>query len=318
MWASSMYTFNILAPVFLLVFLGWLLRRTGFITQDFTRGMTKLTFYVALPCLLFVKIAPPPEAGSQAAAGRITLVLLGVMLACVVASYLSCLILSVKGRTVGAVVQASFRGNLAYVGLPVVLYALEGANTANVDGWGRTAVLALAPIIPSYNILSVVVLLAGREAWSIASVRRVVWRSLTNPLVVACAVGAVFSYGHLTAPSFAFRAATSLGHMGLPLALLSLGASLSRAGMAKRGSTALLAALLKVGVAPLAAWLLAGALSLGPEETRIALIFASCPAAVMSFVMAAQYDSDEETAAGAVMISTLLSPIALTLVIALT
>jgi predicted permease len=312
-----MHTFPILAPVFLLVFLGWLLRRTGFMTQEFARGMTKLAFFVALPCLLFVKIAPPPEVGSPSAAGHITLVVLGAMVSCVVVGYLTCRLFSIQGRSVGAYVQAAFRGNLAYVGLPVALYVLEGAGTADVMGWERTTVLALAPVIPSYNIVAVLVLLAGRERISVGAVGRLVGRALSNPLVIACALGAVFSYGRLTAPTFAFRAATSLGDMGMPLALLSIGASLNRDGMTRSGVPALLAALTKVAWAPFAGLLIARALGLGPEETRIALILCACPTAVASYIMAAHYESDEELAAGAVMISTLLSAVSLALVIAL-
>lgn len=312
-----MHTIDILAPVFLLVLIGWLLRRFQFLPREFFPGLNKLAFYIALPCLLFVKIAPPPEVGNQASAGQITLVVLGVMISCAIVGYLLCLALSVRGPSTGAFVQAAFRGNLAYVGLPVALYALHGAGIEDLAGWERTTVLALAPIVPCYNILAVVVLLAGRERPSLAGVGRVIGHALSNPLVIACVAGAVCSYGRLTPPAFAFRAAAALGNMGMPLALLSVGASLTRNGMVRSGSPALLAALTKVVWAPLAGLLIARALDLGPEETRIALILCACPTAVASYVMAAQYDSDAELAAGAVMISTLLAAVSLTLVVAL-
>ena len=75
--------------------------------------------------------------------------------------YLVAWLLRVPRHGTGAPVQGGFRGNLAYVGLPAITLALTGADGA-IDPAVRTlAVLALALIVPIYNIVAVVVLVAA-------------------------------------------------------------------------------------------------------------------------------------------------------------
>jgi malate permease and related proteins len=307
--------FDVLAPIFLVTGLGWLLRVSGFLAPVFFTGMNRLTFYIALPALLFVKISPPSAVGGQVTAWPVTVVVLGAMVVCVAVGYGVCLAGRWRGRAVGAVVQAGFRGNLAYVGLPVVFYALNGISPQAGEDWGRVAALAIGPVIPVYNVLSVAVLLGGREPWSLAAAGRALVRAVTNPLVVACVLGVVFSRLALPMPVALMRAATTVAEMALPLALLSIGASLTREGMARSGAPAVAAALIKVLVAPVAGLGLAAVLGLDPEQTLVALIFCACPTAVASYVMAEQLGSDEHIAAGAVMISTLLSALSLAAVL---
>ena len=310
-----MNAIGVLAPIFLVTGLGWVLRFTGFLAPGFFAGMNRLTFYVALPALLFVKISPPTVVGGQGAAWPVTLVVLGAMVVCVVAGYGVCAVGRMRGRSVGAVVQAGFRGNLAYVGLPVVFYAMNGVLPEAGEDWGRVAALAIGPVIPVYNILSVAVLLGGREPWTLGAAGRALVRALTNPLVVACILGVVFSRFALPVPGSLLRAATMVAEMALPLALLSIGASLTREGMARSGAPAVAAALIKVVVAPLAGLGIAVALGLDAEQSLVALIFCACPTAVASYVMAEQLGSDEDIAAGAVMLSTLLSALSLAAVL---
>ena len=312
-----MNAFDILSPIFLVAGVGWALRAFGFLAPGFFAGMNRLTFYVALPCLLFVKISPPAADGGQAA-WPVTLVVLGAMVVCVVMGYAVCLLGRVRGRAVGAVVQAGFRGNLAYVGLPVIFYAMGGTGPTAGEDWERVAAMAMGPVIPVYNILSVAVLLGGRERWSPVAIGRAVRQALTNPLVVACVLGVVFSGFAIPVPLAVMRAGATIAEMALPLALLSIGASITREGMARSRFPALAATVIKIALAPLAGWAIARQIGLTPEQARMALIFCACPTAVASYVMAEQLGSDEHVAAGAVMISTLLSAVSLAAVIALT
>lgn len=312
-----MHALSVLSPVFVLATLGWTLRATGFLPAAFFTGMNRLVFYVALPCLLFVKIAPPVVGTGQGTAWPITVVVWTALAVCLAAGLVAGWIGGLRGPALGAVLQAAFRGNLAFVGLPVVFYALEGGAPGAGEEWARIAVLAIGPVIPVYNICSVFVLLGAQERWSWMSAVRVVGHALTNPLVLACLLGVLYSTLALPVPGFLMRAGTALAGMALPLALLSIGASLSGDRMAKSGWPALMAALIKVTLSPLVGWITAKCLHLGPEQTLMAMIFCACPTAVASYVMAEQFGADADIAAGAVMISTLLSAASLALVITL-
>ena len=82
-------------------------------------------------------------------------------------------------------------------------------------------------------------------------------------------------------------------------------------------TTAFLASLLKVGVAPLLGWPLARWAGLSPDEMRITLLFLAAPTAAASFTLAGKLGGDEALAASSVVLSTVLSIVSLSAVLAL-
>jgi len=65
--------------------------------------------------------------------------------------------------SVGAFVQGSFRGNLVYIGLSVIIYGSStGQMVGNLDVQ-VAAILAFAIIVPAYNVMAVVVLLLDQQ-----------------------------------------------------------------------------------------------------------------------------------------------------------
>ncbi|MBN1442805.1 MAG: AEC family transporter, partial [Planctomycetes bacterium] len=279
-----MDTFDTLAPIFAITAIGWLLRRSAFLPPECFRGMNRLTFYVGLPALLFVKVATAGPGGSRML--PVMWVMLAALALLILIGYAASWAMRLPRRSIGAFVQACWRGNLAYVGLPVILYSLPGGETAGGGSWEGLAILAIAPVIPVYNVLGVLVLLAPGAGEARVSPWRLILRGLTNPLVIACIAGALFPLAGWTLPHSVSRTCDALGQMALPLALLGLGATLGAAGWRGSRRAAVVAAAIKCGLAPLIGWGVGLALGLGPEEMRIALIYLATPSAALSFVMA--------------------------------
>ena len=110
-----MIVIDTLTPIFLLILLGVILRKTGFSPPELLRGVNRLVYYVAAPVLLFLK-------GSQAriegeVAVRLLIVLIGATIASMAVAYLVAWLVRVPKRGVGAFVQGSFRSNAAFIGL---------------------------------------------------------------------------------------------------------------------------------------------------------------------------------------------------------
>ena len=152
-----MYVLNSLMPVFLIIALGKLLRRTGFFSDELAKGLNRLTYWVALPALLLDKVTNATFDSGDVA--RLSLLLVLATIGSVLAAYLAGFILKLKPRTMGAFVQGSARSNNAFIGLPVILYSMSGLSP-NVEA---LATVALAPAIVFYNVLSVTVLLAHSD-----------------------------------------------------------------------------------------------------------------------------------------------------------
>jgi len=144
-----MQTLNILAPVFLIVLFGAMLRRVGFLGGDAPRVLSRYCYWIGLPPLLFLKIGLA-EADMDAALTTlaictgVTLILAAVGLACGFA-------LRLPPTRAVTLMHVAMRGNLAYVGLPVVIFAFAGhARGAEAES---IAALTLGPLIILYNII---------------------------------------------------------------------------------------------------------------------------------------------------------------------
>jgi len=310
-----MVVIDVLTPIVVLIVLGFALRRSGFLPDAFFKQANALVYWFGLPALLFVEMAVAEPEFSTAV--RIVVVLTLVTGLCIAVGYLAGWRLGLPRPALASFVQGAYRGNLTYVGLPVVLYAMQAAGDASA-GYQSLALLAVTPIIALYNVLAVLVLLSadGSGQASVAQQGGKLLRGVaSNPLIIACVAGIAYAYSPLPLPPVAQRTLSALGQMALPLALLGIGAALRLRDIRAGGLTATAAALIKVAVAPLAGLALASALGLTGPELQIALLYLAMPTAAASFVMAERMGADSTLASSIVAISTLLAVPALTLVL---
>jgi hypothetical protein len=303
-----------LAPIVLLIALGAGLTRMRFLGVQFMADLNKLAFWIALPALLFRSAANASRPGTQ------TWILFVVLLAATLAVCLLAWGVSVAIRLPrqarGTLMQAAYRGNLAFIGIPVLAYGLRDIRAGAPEGVMSTAVIAMTMLMAVFNALAVVVLHQGRR-WvgrhdpGAGKQGRPLLSIATNPLLIAGLAGLVLSLVGLGLPSFLDRTLEALGAAAVPIALLCIGGSLVSTPMQGRASWTVTAALLKVAVTPLLAWLFGRAAGLGPVEMRIALVLAACPTAAASYIMVKQMGGDETLASGSIALSTLLSALSL-------
>lgn len=307
-----------LLPIFAVIALGAVLRSSGFTSPGFFRETNRLVYWIAIPAYLFYKTAEASLEGTSAM--RVSAVVLGGMLAAIAVGYLAARLLQLPGPRTGAFVQGAFRGNLAYIGLPVALLALA-ASGRREPGLEAAAMITVALSIPAYNAAAILILVGSQAATAAHARPRVgqfLMRLITNPLLMSCVAGLVVMAAGWRLP-LAFRTALkTLGDMNTPLALLGIGASLSFSGLRASWHMAGIATLIKLAVSPLVGLILAAGLGLSAGERQLGLIFLACPTAAASYVMAQQLGADEQLAANIIVVSTLLSVIALGVVLALT
>jgi malate permease and related proteins len=313
-----MVVIDVLTPIVVLIALGFALRRSGFLPDVFFRQANALVYWFGLPALLFVELATAAPAYQAALSIVVVLTLVAVL--CIAIGYVAGWRLHLARPARASFVQGAFRGNLTYVGLPVVLYALQAVGNGS-PGNQALALLAITPIIPLYNVLAVLVLLGAagsRQVGLKTQGGRLVRNIVTNPLIIACVAGIAYAWSPLPMPAMAQRTLSALGQMALPLALLGIGATLRVRDIRAAGLAASTAAGIKVFLAPLAGLALALAFGMAGLELQITLLYLAMPTAAASFVMADQMGADGALASSVVAISTLLAVPALALVLLLT
>lgn len=313
-FAAPVLILNTLAPVFLLVALGAVLQRTEFVSPSFLREANRVTYWLGLPALLFSQLAGSFHEGAGARA------MLGVMFGATVISigvgYLVAWMMRVPEAAAGTFVQGAFRGNLAFVGLPIIFSLpdepLGGGLTAR-----SAAVITVAPMMVFYNVAGVVVLLLSQHPLSWKMVRPFLKQLATTPPLLATIAGVGFALMGWKLPSSVDKTFASLGEMALPLGLLGVGGSIvtSRLGGAWRRPLA--SALVKTVAAPALGWLVGRWAGLGALELKMVLVLMACPVAIVSFTMAVEMKGDESIASGAIVMSVFSSLVSLALIVGL-
>ncbi len=310
---SFLAVLNTLAPVFLIVLLGAILRGSGFLTEAFSTVLNKFIFWVALPCLLFTTIAGS-SFDPKSIDASVVMLLSTLIIAAV--AWFGAPLLGIAPASRGSFTQSVFRSNNAYVGLPVVMAAYAGLGRA--DSVHSLAMLTLAPTLILYNVLAVVVLTPfGSDDEQSQGIPwgRIVRGILSNPLIVACVLGGIALTVKLEFPTGADRTLKSLASMAGPGALIALGSSLTRERMRASIRAAHFASLLKLVVCPAIGWVVAMAFGLDSDARFITLIYLASPTAVASFVMAQSMKGDAVLAGGSVAVSTVYSVLALAAVL---
>lgn len=121
----------------------------------------------------------------------------------------------------------------------------------------------------------------------------------------------------VTIPPFVARPIELLAAAAVPIMLLLLGMQMAKAGMPQRPALVGLSSGLRLIASPVLAWLLLPAFSLPALAGKVAVLEAGMPSAVLSSIIATEFDTEPGFVAGAVLVSTLLSPLTLTPILAL-
>jgi len=289
-------------PVFLVILAGVGGKRLGLLPDTFQGPANRLVYYVAIPCLLFLKVeqAPFREILRPAWIAAACLATLAVWAASLVLSGQ----LGLARASRGSFVQCSIHANLGYIGLAAAYYGLgeRGFQTASV----------FAPFLMlTNNGLSVVAMgrFGAAGARSAGQLLRVL---LVHPVILASFAGLFWSWTGWGVHPVAAEALGILAGMALPLALLLIGAGLHLDSL-ERTRAALWSTATKTLVLPgLGALLLTWAGARGVDRAAAVLLL-SAPSATIALVMAREMGGDPELASTAVTVSTLVSAATLTL-----
>ncbi len=293
-------------PVFIVIALGWAARATGVVPREQWVGIDSLAYWAFFPALIFTNIARAEFAGI-AAAPFVMAVAGGFTTIGALALALRPLLRRVPGPTFTSVVQGSVRWNgsvfIAAVG------SVLGADALGV------AALVFAPAVVIANIVAVGALSVwGRDAKpSLTAFAR---RLATNPLVLACILGALANASGTFAAGPPADALDLLADAAIAGGLMGVGAGLDLESL--RGARAALAltVAMKLAVMPAVLWGWALLLELSPLSTAVLVTAGATPGAAASYVLARAMGGDSVLTAGHVTATVLLSVLTLPLWIA--
>lgn len=298
-----------LIPVAALIALGNILRRRRFLDEKFWEAAERLVFFVLFPCLLFNKTANADMA--DVAVGPMASVLLAAIVATAFATVLAQSLSDTRGPGFAAVFQGAIQQN-AYIGFAVASGLLGLAGDVR-------AAIAAAVMVPLVNAMSIVLLARlgksrakKKPGWTTVPVA-----VLTNPLIIALALGWIVNGLDWGAPPLIDGITAILGQGSLPLALLCVGAGLRLREVRHAGRPVFVSAGLKLVVLPAAAFVACLAVGLEGAEAVVAVLFAALPSSATAYMLSRRMGGDSTLLAGIITVETLAAGITIPLAIAL-
>jgi predicted permease len=300
---------NSLFPIFVLLLLGWALKRLGLTDAVFLRNADRLIYYFFFPVMLFWKIG-----GASFDDGidwKFCFAALCALLAMFVLSTLVIKLFRITAYQAGSFSQSCYRFN-TYIGVAVIL------NSLGTEGMKYFGIL-IGFAIPLINVFAVTTLIwfSGREM-DFAKRCAIAARALVaNPLILGCLAGLAYSGLVGWFPVFVNNSLSLISMVALPLALISIGGSLTFSGIRGNLGLSFFAAALKLLILPAIGWFFFYLFNVSGLPFKVGLIFFALPASTAIYVLSSQMNSDTQLASSAIVLSTLLSFFSLSFILLL-
>lgn len=291
---------NQIAPILLTAGAGFTLGRAFKLD---IRSITRVTFYIFSPCLVFASLYKTQltydEFGRLALFTVIVIVTLGLL------AFLFGKLIGLQRSTLIGLVVINMFGNGGNYGLPLVLFAFGETALA------RAVVYYVVSTIMVYSV-GVVVASSNHQSTFKESVTAV----LKLPVLYGVVIAVIFKLTGLELPLMIFRAVDLLSGAALPVMLIVLGLQLAETRQVKNLRVITAASVFQLLSGPAVGLLVAALVGLTGPARQAAVIEASMPTAVITTILAVEYDIDPAFVTGIVLVTTLLSPITLTPLIA--
>lgn len=294
----------IVLPIFLLVFVGFLLKRIYFLSDEFVKNGNTFNFYLTLPCSLFISI----YSRGKMQISDLELIIFSTILLLLTIVLLIGLVKSfnITNFKRGAFVHAAFRSNFLILGLPLSrsLFGIQGQNIV---------ASLLAFMIPLFNLLAILILIYFDDRQQDHSIPTVLKSILKNPLVLSSLLALIIVNIGISLPSVFEKSIQYIANMATPFSLIILGAQLQKLKVAMNLRLSLLASALRIILIP--TLVCTAAILYGFRGVQLGGIFIlfSAPTAITSYIVSLNMNSDHEMVAQTILFTTLWSVLTMSL-----
>ena len=301
---NLIFSLNATIPIFLMMLLGMLFRKLGWMDEVFAAKMNKFVFLVPLPVLLFEQLATV----DFSEVWDIKFILFCFVVTAISITISTLISLLWKDRSIkGEFIQATYRSSAALLGIAFI---------QNIYGTAGMAPLMIIGSVPLYNIMAVVVLSVfkpGNNSFDKALVKKTLKGIATNPIIIGIVAGFVWSALKLPMPLILHKTVSSIGATATPMGLMSMGATFEMKKATSKMKPTLVAVFMKL--IGFCAILLPVAAMLGfrNEQLIAILVMLGSATTVSSFVMARSMGHEGTLSSGVIMMTTLLSAFTLTM-----
>ncbi len=286
---------TIVLPVFGLIGIGYIARRTGFLSDRVGEGLSEFVFALSLPCLIFRTLVRAEIPAVQPWGYWISY-FVGVAVVWVLGTVLGRRFFGLSGVSGVVAGFSAGQANTIFVGVPMILKAYGDA--------GAVPLFLLIAVHLPVTMTVATIMAEGRKASPLV----ILGRLATHPIVIGILAGSLCRpiEGYIPVP--AWQVVELLGSAAVPCALVSLGIALRRYGIATGWKLPTMISALKLVIHPLVVLLLATQVfDVPPVWAGVAVLFASCPSGINAYLFAQRYGEGVAIASSSVALSTVLA-----------
>jgi predicted permease len=264
--------------------------------------LSRVVFYALLPCLAFRLLLTSNATGPNVA--RLMLVAVLIMGAMGLVGYAAAKGLGLDGKYLRAFLMVVMFSNGGNYGLPVVRFAF------GPEALTYATIFFLTGSVMTYTVGA---FFAGSHRSKIAGALEKIWKM---PSLYGLALALLVRAIGRPVPEAILRPVDLLSDAALPVMILILGMQLERAVWPSRPGIVVLAVGISLFVAPVVALAFTSVLGITGAARQSAVILSSMPVAVVTTILALEFELAPEFVTGAVFLSTIASPLTLTPLIA--
>ncbi len=288
--------FNQVLILFLVLMIGYVLRKTEFLDEAATNKITSIVVKVTAPLLIIDAMLEPTEM-DFAAVSLLLLIAAGIYLFLMGMAFVVPTILRVRDKNLGVFRFMTVFGNVGFMGFPVLMAI-----------YGKEAIFIASILNLPFNVLvytlGIYFITAGHS-----KAQRFHFRLLLNPGTVSVAIGLVIFGLKITLHPVLAGTISMMGGLTTPLSMLVIGASLIHVNfkMLLLNFRIYIFSFIRLLVVPTIVLFILSRFGLTGLMLGVPVILVGMPVGSMTVMMTREYKGDSVLAAEGIFISTALS-----------
>lgn len=299
---SLIYSLNATVPVFLVMIIGYILRRIGIISEEFVKSANKFNFKVTLPAVL-IRDLMNADFNHVFDGGYVLFCALATT-GCFISIWIGAKLFMKNKSLVGEFVQASFRGSAAVLGSAFVL---------NIYGTTGMVPLMIVGSVPLFNIFSVIVLSLEAGTREEGRIKKAAINIIKNPILIGIVIGMGLSVLEVDFPKIIDTTIDNFAKMATPLALVCIGAAFEGKKAIKLIGPTAVSSVIKLIIQPAIFLPIACLLGYTGEKMIALIIMLGAPTTPSCYIMAKNMNHEGVLTSGTVVTTTVMSAFTITL-----
>lgn len=306
LWAQFLSTL----PLFILILLGFLAVKLGRWQKTVTDSLTKFTFYIAFPIMLFQIMSHFSEQSEIDI--KLLLVFFGgsfivFAIGCLIASK----IFKLNGSQSTLFAMGGIYTNTVFVGIPIIKMLLGDQAIPIV------AIIVIFNALILWTLATVSIEFVQMGKLSGRSFIKALKNVSKNPIIIGIFTGIVVNYIRLPIPNFINQSTKMVSDMTAPLSLIVLGMGLAEYKIRDQLLITGSICLLKLAILPIVTYIVGKILGLPTLELQVVVLLSSVSIAINCYMMARQFEVLQGPIASSLLISTALSSVTTPLILSI-